>query len=265
MTGERVAVIGCGTSWFVAQSYAWMREQRGHGLTDAFAASEHALARREYDTVFVISRSGTTTEILDLVGDLDPGTRVVALTADPAAQLAALVPHAVVLDWADERSVVQTRFATTALMALRASLGEDLRPVIDAAALALDEEVDPRARVAGQFTFIGRNWSVGIANEAALKLREAAQVWTESYPALEYRHGPISIAEPGRVVWALGAEPTGLADDVAATGAQFIEHLSDPLVDLVRIQRLAVTLAGDRGLDPDRPRSLSRAVTLTNR
>lgn len=234
-------------------------------MTDAFAASEHGLAHREYDTVFVISRSGTTTEILELVEQLDPATRVVALTADPDSQLATLVPNAVVLDWADERSVVQTRFATTALMALRSSLGEDLLPVIESARRALEEPVDPLARLANQFTFIGRNWGVGIANEAALKLREAAQVWTESYPALEYRHGPISIAEPGRVVWALGTEPTGLADDVAATGAQFIEHLSDPLVDLIRIQRLAVLLAGDRGLDPDRPRSLSRAVTLTNR
>ncbi|MGH8966944.1 MAG: sugar isomerase, partial [Actinomycetes bacterium] len=38
--GERVAVIGCGTSWFVAQAYAALREQRGAGETDAFAASE---------------------------------------------------------------------------------------------------------------------------------------------------------------------------------------------------------------------------------
>jgi fructoselysine-6-P-deglycase FrlB-like protein len=37
--GERVAVAGCGTSWFVAQSYAAAREAAGHGETDAFAAS----------------------------------------------------------------------------------------------------------------------------------------------------------------------------------------------------------------------------------
>ena len=38
--GERVAVTGCGTSWFIAQSYAALREAAGHGETDAFAASE---------------------------------------------------------------------------------------------------------------------------------------------------------------------------------------------------------------------------------
>ena len=43
--GERVAVIGCGTSWFMAQSYAALREQAGHGVTDAFAASAYPLGR----------------------------------------------------------------------------------------------------------------------------------------------------------------------------------------------------------------------------
>lgn len=259
-------MIGCGTSWFVAQSYAWLRENSGAGITDAFAASEHALAMRDYDAVLVISRSGTTTEILDLVESLRSSSpRVMALTADRDAALASLVPHAVTLDWADEQSVVQTRFATTALMALRSSLGEDVSDVIDAARAAVDEPLDPQLRASDQFTFIGRGWSVGIANEAALKLREASQLWTESYPALEYRHGPISIAQPGRVVWSLGSAPSGLAEDVANTGALFVETLSDPLVDLLRIQRLAVDLASDRGLDPDHPRSLTRAVTLATR
>src|SRR4051812_19140483 len=57
--GERVAVLGCGTSWFMAIAYAALREAAGEGETDAFAASEFPTARR-YDRVLVISRSGTT-------------------------------------------------------------------------------------------------------------------------------------------------------------------------------------------------------------
>ena len=38
--GQRVAVVGCGTSWFMAQAYAARREAVGRGVTDAFAASE---------------------------------------------------------------------------------------------------------------------------------------------------------------------------------------------------------------------------------
>ena len=39
-TGARAAVAGCGTSYFMAQSYASVREEAGHGETDAFAAWE---------------------------------------------------------------------------------------------------------------------------------------------------------------------------------------------------------------------------------
>ena len=60
--GERVAVAGCGTSWFIAQSYAAAREDSSQGETDAFTASELPLGRR-YDRTLFLSRSGTTTEI----------------------------------------------------------------------------------------------------------------------------------------------------------------------------------------------------------
>src|SRR6202046_3730245 len=78
--GERVAVVGCGTSWFIAQSYAAAREQSGHGETDAFAASEMPFGRR-YDRVVALSRSGTTTEILRLLDRLRGPVRTVAIPA----------------------------------------------------------------------------------------------------------------------------------------------------------------------------------------
>ena len=97
-----------------------------------------------------------------------------------------------------------------------------------------------RGRRASQYTFLGQGWAHGIAREAALKMREASRSWTESYPQMEYRHGPISIAEPGRVVWVFGAPVPGLLDDVSATGATVVSDDLDPVSDLVRVQRLAV-------------------------
>src|SRR5438105_15746115 len=61
--GARVAAVGCGTSYYMAQAYAAAREARGMGETDAFAASEMPLTRR-YDHVLAISRSGATTELI---------------------------------------------------------------------------------------------------------------------------------------------------------------------------------------------------------
>ena len=119
---------------------------------------------------------------------------------------------------------MQTRFATTTLALLRASLGADLAAAIDDAEDAIGAEIDPALIDAEQFAFLGRGWTVGLAHEAALKMREAAQSWTESYPAMEYRHGPIAIAAPGRVTWMLGEAPDGLRAEVEATGARFVDE-----------------------------------------
>jgi fructoselysine-6-P-deglycase FrlB-like protein len=273
--GERVAVIGCGTSWFMAQSYAALREQAGRGETDAFAASEFPFGRT-YDRVLAITRSGTTTEVLRAGERLrTAGVPVTAITADPHTPVMEAADEVVVLDFADEQSVVQTRFATTVLALLRAHLGHDLTAAVADARLALARELPDGATSAEQFTFLGTGWTYGLAQEAALKMREAAGAWTESYPAMEYRHGPISITGPGRVVWAFGDLPTGLADDVAAVGGVLEAGSAaranggtapaalDPLADLVRVQRLAVAIAESKGYDPDRPRNLTRSVVLS--
>ena len=262
--GERVAVIGCGTSWFMAMCYAVLRETAGMGWTDAFTATELP-PDRAYDRVVAITRSGTTTEVLDALGMLRGRVPTVAITGDPATPVTEAADAVVALDFADERSVVQTRFATTVLALLRASLGEDLAPVVEDAREALDRPVEGYL-AATQVSFLGNGWTVGLAHEAALKLREAAQAWTESYPAVEYRHGPVSVAEPGRLTWLLGDAPEGLEHEIAATGATFVHHADlDPMAALVVAQRTAVALALRRGLDPDQPRNLTRSVILASR
>ncbi|MEV1143449.1 sugar isomerase [Micromonospora sp. NPDC049799] len=276
--GERVAVVGCGTSWFMAMAYAARREAAGQGETDAFQASEFPAGRR-YDRLVAITRSGTTTEVTELLAALRGQMPTTVLVGDPASPAVELADAAVTMPFADERSVVQTRFATTALALLRAHLGDNI------AALSADAEVAVRAPLPidpttiGQVTFLGRGWTVGLAHEAALKCREAATFWAEAYPAMDYRHGPISVAAPGRLVWAFGELPDGLPEDVAATGAAFVHSRThgcrtvlgswaagrtpvDPMADLILAQRFAVALATSRDLDPDAPRHLTRSVVL---
>jgi fructoselysine-6-P-deglycase FrlB-like protein len=258
-SGQRVAVVGCGTSWFMAMAYAALREDGGHGLTDAFAGSEFPM-NREYDVIVAISRSGTTTEILDLLRATSLPSIAITATAD--SPILGLAGRSILLDFADEQSVVQTRFATTTLGLLRASLGEDLTKAAADAELALTVNVDELAKLE-QISYLGTRWTVGLAQEAALKQREAASAWTEAYPAMDYRHGPIAIAQPGRGVWIFGELPNGLIDDVAATGATVIHHADlDPMASLVIAQRVAVAKGLAQGLNPDQPRSLTRSVIL---
>lgn len=259
--GERIAVVGCGTSWFMAQSYAAVRESTGHGVTDAFTASE-AFVDRGYDAIVAITRSGTTTEVLELLHGVRGRIRRVGIVGDPNTPLVDLVDDVVKLPFADEKSVVQTRFATTALAFLRASLGEDLTGAIADGREAVSAELAEELIAAEQYSFLGTGWTIGLAHEAALKMREAAQSWTESYPAKEYRHGPIAIAAPGRVTWMFGAAPEGLVDDIAATGAHYENRPVDAMADLIRAQRVALERARRAGINPDQPRNLTRSVIL---
>lgn len=260
--GERVAVIGCGTSYFMSRAIAALRESAGQGLTDAWPAGQ--VPARDYDRYLVICRSGTTTEVLAAVRALPPGAPRTVICSSPGTPVLDLADPILIAD-VDEQSVVQTRFATTALAILRQHLGEDLTPVIAQARAVLAE--DPAqalaaVRSAEQISFVGMGFAAAIAEEAGLKLRESCQSWTEAYLATEWRHGPVSIAAPGRVVWAFGAMPDGLARDVAATGAHFEHRDIDPMADLVRVHRLCQLRAADLGLDPDHPRSLNRSVIL---
>ncbi|OIJ95979.1 SIS domain-containing protein [Streptomyces colonosanans] len=259
--GERVAIVGCGTSFFMAQSAAVLRERAGQGETDAFAASEFPYGR-PYDRVVALTRSGTTTEVLELLGRLRGQTRTTAITADPHTPVMESADDVVVLAFADERSVVQTRFATTALTLLRAHLGLHTDTAIADARTALTTPLPEGLVDCGQFTFLGHGWTVGLAQEAALKMREASLAWTEAYPAMEYRHGPISITTRGTATWMFGEAPEGLARQVRDTGGLWVPGSLDPLAELVRVQRLAVAVAASRGLDPDRPRHLTRSVIL---
>ena len=269
--GERVAAIGCGSSLNVARCYAALREAAGQGETDAFPASEVPATRR-YDRLLYISRTGTTTEVLGALRRAPRDTPTTAVTAVPDAALARAARHVVLLDFADERSVVSSRFITSSIVLLRAhlasrpgvpaGLGADLRTLPDAGAREVARPLPPELTGKAEFTFLGRGWAAAVAAEAALKLREASRTWAESYPAMEYRHGPISVSDETTVVWALGEVPADLLADARSTGATVIASDADPLAALIGPQRLAAALAERKGIDPDQPRALSRSVIL---
>jgi fructoselysine-6-P-deglycase FrlB-like protein len=260
--GERVLAIGCGTSAFVAQSFARLREEAGFGETDAAYASEMPVDRA-YDRVVAITRSGATTEILAALRGLPPGTRRVAVTAVTGEPVDGLADDRIVLEFADETSVVQTRFPTSVLAAARVALGLPHGQMIHDGRTALAAALPAEPSRLHHFVFLGTGWTVGLAHEAALKVREMAQCWSESYPAMDFRHGPVAAVTTGSLVWLFGPGPEGVAQTAAEAGATVYHDPDlDPLAQLVLVHRLALGLAAQRGLDPDRPRLLTRSVVL---
>ncbi len=261
--GERVLVLGCGTSYYVAAAYAWLREQGGHGVTDAVIASELPPLVRDYDRVVAISRSGTTTEVSQALGALPARTPVTAVLGELGTPIGESATHVVDLSYADERSVVQTRFPTSLLILLRTHLGAgeaEIAGWITQARSVL--AAGPSAPAPRQLVVLGTDWAAALAQEAALKCRESAGMWAEAYASGEYRHGPISVAGPGTLVWALTPLTDVQTEAIEATGATVRGATMDPLAELVSLQQHAVAWAAAAGRDADVPAHLSRSVVV---
>jgi glucosamine--fructose-6-phosphate aminotransferase (isomerizing) len=150
---------------------------------------------------------------------------------------------------------------------------------------ALDERVQ-RYRYAEHFVVVGRGFNYSTAFEVALKLKETSYLVAEPYSPADLLHGPVAmidrgfpalvIAPSGRVLADLTAfvgtleqrhaEVVAISDDASVLSRARVglrlpsavpEWLS-PLVCVVPGQLFAVALARARGLDPDRPRGLTK-------
>ncbi len=137
---------------------------------------------------------------------------------------------------------------------------------------------------------IGRGYNYATAFEIALKLKELAYILAEPYSSADFWHGPVALVEDGFPVIAVVPEsPTAqeleeLLAHLRSRGADLVvlsprkaaselaetpivlpagvpEWLS-PIVSVVPGQYFALGLTVAKGLDPDRPRGLSK-VTRT--
>jgi glucosamine--fructose-6-phosphate aminotransferase (isomerizing) len=132
---------------------------------------------------------------------------------------------------------------------------------------------------------IGRGLGLGIAQEAALKLKETCGLHAEAFSSAELRHGPVALVGRGFPVLAfaqadetrpdvdsLARELVGVGARVLLAGSQVPGALTlpairahpaiEPLLLIQSFYRFANALALSRGRDPDRPPHL-RKVTET--
>jgi glucosamine--fructose-6-phosphate aminotransferase (isomerizing) len=132
---------------------------------------------------------------------------------------------------------------------------------------------------------VGRGHGLGIAQEAALKLKETCAIHAEAFSAAEVRHGPMALVREGFPVLMLGQgdqsleSVQALAVDFAERGATMIsagvrsasgialpvlesDALTGPILQIASFYRLVNALALELGRDPDRPPHLAK-VTKT--
>lgn len=265
-----LVLLGCGSSYCLAVAGAALHEMTypDGEAAQGCIASEY-LARPHWSHL-AISRTGQTTELVEAMGRARAAGGHVALLCgaidSPAAQQADVV---LPLELAAEQGIIQTRFITAAALALRLLIGgdaerrsvADLPERVERGLAAVEPDLLNRFE---RVVFLGRGWRYGLALAAALNLQETALAVPESHQTLEYRHGPIATAGEGTLVWCFDALDDAISmavlDHVQQTGATVRCTGDDPLVTLAQAQLLAMHVAISRGVHPDSPRHLSRAI-----
>lgn len=270
---EGALFLGSGSSYYLGRTAAWLARRAGFGAS-ALPSGEvllHPEALGSFRSVVGVSRSGRTTELLEAVRALGlPGFLV---TTHPNPEAVGLFQQVVVLSEAQEEAIVQTRSFSSALVFFLARfLGkgavEDLPELFLQRRDALWQEASSWPRAARYF-ILGTGAAWGLAQEAALKLKETALVQAEAFHTLEFRHGPMSLVDEDAAVFLLleegGRLEGAVGEEMARLGAKVREvpyTLPTLPLALVPFQFLAYQLALEGGRDPERPRHLSYAVQL---
>lgn len=266
LAGRRLRLIGIGTSWHAAHHGAWMLRAAG---TDAEAlhaadAAPYELPIEESDGVIVLSHTAGTGYSMEMLERARrAGAAVVHIsgigkggeleTVAPEASYAYTVSHTAAL----------LRLAQIAT-ALGAQLGR-LDAVPDRVAAVLDLP-DRLIGVPERLVeLIGAGPNAWTAQEGALKIREASYVAAEGLSSEQFFHGPsVALDERDTLVVLDGGGPAAerteaIAAAVEVTGARVARFAERELGEAlsvfpltVVVQRIAVELAEQRGVSPDR-------------
>lgn len=215
---------------------------------------------------------------------LNAGREVgVASTKTFTCQVAALCLVAIWFSQNRNGDTAKRQHAITALQRLATNTGMLLRNSRTTCAKIAD-----RLKTAPRCFILGKGFAESIAREGALKIKEITYLHAEGYPGGSLKHGPFALIEPGIPVILIILDDRDLhlmkiaAEEVKARGAYVIAITDRPdtvkevaddiitipsngiltaLLAVIPLQVIAYELAVRKGIDPDKPRNLAKAVT----
>lgn len=294
------AVVTCGRgSSDHAATYAKYLIEIHTGLQVSSAApsvsSVYAARPDLREVLFIaISQSGKSPDlVLAATHAREAGALVLAFVNADDSPLGSVAHHRIPLHAGIEASVAATKSYIASLAAVLhlvsawtadAALGSAVEELPDAlaAAWSLDwSAAIPRFRSADSLYVVGRGLGLGIAQEAALKFKEACGLHAEAFSAAELRHGPMALVKPGFPVLVFvqddetRASAPALVRTLGEAGADLVlaglevpgalalpvrraHPAIEPMLLIQSFYRLAVAVALARGRDPDRPPHLSK-------
>ncbi|MBA3377312.1 MAG: glutamine--fructose-6-phosphate transaminase (isomerizing) [Chloroflexia bacterium] len=305
---EHVVLTGCGSAFYAARiGSTWLSTLTGK-RTVAISASEFdevAPFLNERTLVIAITQSGETADILEAMRTArGTGSPVVALVNVTHSSAARLADDVIPIMAGRERSVLATKSLLAMLSRLLAGAffvtgtPERAVPSLTRAAQTIedlsqsDEFAVDVARISEIIAnsehvyIIGKGDGFGVAQEAALKIKEASYVHAEAFAAGELKHGAIALIEPGIPCLSFASDPRFLTDtgtsmqelrsrggytigiglDVGEGACQKLviaDHgPANVLVQIFVAQQIAFHVALLRNVDPDYPRNLAKSVTV---
>jgi glucosamine--fructose-6-phosphate aminotransferase (isomerizing) len=293
-----VVTLARGSSDHAATFARYLIETRAGVLTSSASPSVGSIYDSTPDlagtVVLAISQSGRSPDLLTTAKQAAAqGASLVAMINDGDSPLAAMADVVIPLCAGPEHSVAATKSFIASLAAtvhLLAAWTED--PEIESALsqlpgkLAEAWQLDwsaalPELGAATSMFVIGRGHALGVVQEAALKLKETCAIQAEGLSAAEVRHGPMAVVGKDYPVLLFGQPDeslesvASLAGEFASRGARVVsagvpgapgtvlpvlpaDPLVAPILQIASFYRLANALAVARGLDPDRPRHLTK-------
>jgi glucosamine--fructose-6-phosphate aminotransferase (isomerizing) len=296
------AVVTCarGSSDHAATFARYLIETRLGLLTSSAAPSVSSVYDARPDlagaVMLAISQSGASPDLLSAVSSARAaGAHIVALVNAEDSPLAELADELIPLCAGLERSVAATKSYIASLAAIVHLVASWSRDVQLAAALQQAPELLERAwqldwsaavtrlTPANNLYVIGRGLGLGVAQEAALKLKETCGLHAEAVSAAELRHGPMALVRAGfpLLIFTQNDESrsgvTQLAAELATQGADVLlagadaaratilptegaHPVIEPLLFAQSFYRMANALSLARGHDPDRPPHLHKVT-----
>jgi len=267
------------------------------GLVSPSSLTVYGARPDMHDVLFIaISQSGRSPDLVDsLTAARAGGALTVAVTNAIDSPLAAAAEIALDVRAGAERAVAATKSYTAELLSLYlliagvGAAGAAAR-LPEAAARTLVLTSDDRLaalaaplQYAERLVVTARGYASATAHEAALKLMETSYLSAMAFSGADLLHGPLAMIDRSVPVIAInspgrgGAALAPVLERLAELGAHVLEVGSPagmpiaadglaeellPVLEILPLQRLAWRLALDRGVDPDRPRGLSK-VTQT--
>jgi glucosamine--fructose-6-phosphate aminotransferase (isomerizing) len=291
--------IGRGSSDHAATYARYLVETRLGILSSSLSPSIFSVFKAPLSLAntlcLAISQSGRSPDLLAAArAARDSGAIVVALVNDPDSPLAEIASIVLPQGAGPEKSAAATKSFITSLSAIAQMValwsGDEamqaaLPQLPSALAQAWQEDWSPcreRLRTGDHLYTVGRGLHLGIAQEAAHKLKETCMIHAEAYSSAEVLHGPNELAGKGFPVLVFRSEDASDASALEAArvlsaqgasvmiagggdpGALPVPRAPHPtLAPILQIQafyRMANALACDRGHNPDQPRHVQKVT-----